>query len=463
MSKKKNIIVVEEAKPNRHGDSVFEVELEPGIDASPVRWIGRTDPKRWSITLTHVTGLQVVVRERKRGTIELESEFIDKQGDHLIVKPLGASKRVRTGTKVRHKAIAVAEEKILERYAEQLVRGDTVDPEAEPMPGEEPALNQVFAELRRRRALGGGRAQLRKYERVMDTASFLWDGAVRCSSEITQDDVNYWFGKRCGRRVDDIRRDYRFAAGDGPGIEFPASYNRRDLYVRNTSPWTAKTDFLELRAVFNEAVKHKIIPENPLQGLDFSDAQKGDRDPYYAERFYLVLPFLDEVDPTGALRFRVVLTYESAARPSTVEAIHVEDFLDSESEILAAVRRIRNLKIYSAKREKPLDDWAEAWAVENGAYGALYLRHLKGKGRTYVRIIPLNAVLRTELKRYLRRRRELAIDSHLLFPDVDHPDRPADGDHVRQQYREAEQMAREYWTANPEGITGISTGGTTKG
>ncbi len=85
---KKNVIIVEERKPDLHGDSVFEVELEPGVEASPIRWSGQSEPRLWSLTLTHVSGLQVVVRERVRGTIELESEFIDRRGGVLTVKPL---------------------------------------------------------------------------------------------------------------------------------------------------------------------------------------------------------------------------------------------------------------------------------------------------------------------------------------------------------------------------------------
>jgi hypothetical protein len=454
MTKKKNVLIVEEAKPDRHGKTKFEVNLEPGIEASKVRWIGKDDPKLWSITLTHVSGLEVLIRERDRGTIELESDFIDSMKGELRVRELGKSKRVRSGTEVRHEALARAEELMLERYRIQLekgILGDAGDDGA--APGEEPPLNGVHSELRRLKALGGDRKQLMKYARVMDTSSYLWDGAVTRPSQINKSHVAYFFGKRCGKRIDDIRRNYEFKSGDKAGIFFPKSYGRRNLPVHRkdgsvrVQPIQAEKDLHELSSVFNTAVEYGIIKKNPLENITFSAASTGTRDPYYPERYHLVAPFLDEVDPSGALRFHTVLSFHTAARPSTVRPTLVQDFPEAESEILGIIREIRRENLYLDDREMPKDDWAKPWAVENDGDGAWYQSHLKAKGRQYVRIIPLNGIVREEKYRYLAKRSEADVtDSPFLFPDPVNPDQPISSDTFREWYRAAEDLAREYWS-----------------
>lgn len=438
MAKSQRTITVEEPKPDANGHTKFELELEPGVEVSGPRWSGDAEGEgRWSITVKFVHDC-VVLRERERGTIEMEADFLRHDPDY-------GKRRSRTGTHSRVEAIRLAQDALLRDYRRRSDAGEALD-HANAFDDGNATLSQVFHHIRRSQVLGGNGKQRHHYDFLMDLAIHLW-GPNKVAAELDQSDVDYFFARRCGMRRAKITEPYPFRDGDGPGVIFPEAYGRQRRRIAPCSPWTAKSNLMELGTIFEAATKLKVdgrplLHVNPLATWDFSAAERGERPSWHPERFYRTVKYCDDVDPTGAARFRLVLHYHTGQRASTIERLWVDDFRYSEIEILDAFEEMRRANAIR-KGERPEAEWARVWAIEHGGHGALYLRHMKAKGRRFQRVVPINQQIRQEYEHYMVRRRNLGIESNWLFPDPSHPERPFSSDAFSDIIREAEALARK--------------------
>lgn len=438
MAKNQRTITVVEATPDANGHTTFAIELEPGIEVSEPRWTGGAEGEgRWSITVRFVHD-SVVVRERDRGTIEMEAAFLEHDPEYGKSRP-------RTGTHSRVQAILLAQDALLRDYRRRRDIGETLD-HANVFEEGRATLSQVFHHIRRSQVLGGNAKQRGHYDFLMDLALYVW-GPNKVAADLDQSDVDYLFARRCGIKRAKITEVYQFPEGDGPGVVFPEAFGRQRRRIAPCEPWTAKSNLMELSTIFEAATKLRVegkilLQTNPLAPWDFSDAERGERPAWHPERFFRTVPHCDTVDPTGAARFRLVLHYHTGQRASTIERLRVHDFRFAEIDILDAFEEMRCLNAIRTG-EKPAAEWARVWAVEHGGHGAVYLRHLKAKGGRFQRTVPINRHVRSEYERYMARRRELEVESEWLFPDPSDPTRPFSANEFSLLLREVEALARE--------------------
>jgi|GEM_PF-3991336 len=413
--------------------SKLKLELERGFNLTKQR---RT-AEGASITVEYA-GRRIVLRQRRRGTIEAE-------GDHT--RPV---RRCRTGATTFAKAIEWAADELFKAVLSAGF-GENAETRREVTPVTGVRTLADARVLAYERNVWGqcSLSQQRKYKLQLDILIALHGPDKRIDVPWSQSDVDLHYAARCGttRRGRRLEQSELKAYGlSSPGIRFPKASGRRSL--QPAKPITARNELADIKVLFSYLMKQSVggarfLDRNPLDGLDLGSAVRGARADYHPDRFRWLLAAADHADPTGQLRLAVVLAFLTAHRINAILSLEMEHIAFSTGEIRALIRKVRR-----THESEPMA--AESWAP-HFKHGAIHWIAENDK-EGFDRVIPISGRVRREIERYLPRREKLlgGRSSRWLFPRRTDPDRRLSSDTATMLLRRAEEIARPWIKAAGE-------------
>lgn len=406
-----------------------KLELDTGFALSEQR----ETTEGTSITLTYA-GRRIVLRERRKGTIEAE-------GDHrqAVSKP-------RTGASRLADAIEWAANEL-----HTVVRNNGIeisDPTHEEIPtsgGRTLAQARRLAYERQVWAHCSANHQT-SYRRYLDILMTLHGPDKRVDVPWSQSDVDLHFAARCGRTRNGRELSPEELAAFGiakVGIQFPAAYGRRNL--NSVKLITAKNELKDIKVMFNylkrQSVEHvRFLLNNPLDDLDFGNAIRGKRADYHPDRYRWLLAAADHADPTGQLRLLIVLAFQTGHRIDAMLSLEVPHLGFTTRQIRSLIRMVEP----THEREVVA---SESWA-KHFPYGVIrWIPENDKEG--FDRIMPLSIKLRREIERYLQKRLRLLAgkESRWLFPRSNDPRKKLASAASNKLLRCAEEIARPHIAA----------------
>jgi hypothetical protein len=403
-----------------------QLELDRGFSLTEQRRTAEGS----SLTVEYA-GHRIVLRERRRGSIEAE-------GDHTRTKG-----RFRTGKRLFCDAVEWA---VFELH--QKVRGL-------PSPGSdhggEIVVSGLVRTLAQARALAYERRvwahcsleQQKKYQRQLDILLVLHGPEKRLDRPWSQSDVDLHFAARCGTTRNGRRLSASELSAFGireVGIRFPKAYRRGTLAA--AKPITAKNELRDIKVLLGylkgqSVGEGRFLAANPLDDLDFGNAIRGSRADYHPERFRWLLAAADLADATGQLRMAVVLAFHTARRIGAILPLEMEHVAFTTREVRALLRRCRRTH---ESEPTAMESWAPHFL-----HGAIYWI-MENDKEGFDRVAPINTFVLAELQRYLEKRTRLlgGCESRWLFPHRADSRQSAKYNDLTALLRAAEEIARPH-------------------
>jgi hypothetical protein len=433
------------------GDSWEEVlQLHEHIDTDGEQLQGL-----WSISLVSSSRDRIHLMERRDGNIQAYSDFVERTRlGNFVVRKQPHRQRISTSTKSRIAALDRAHRWIVEWNRQRWTRGEV----SSQVIGEDDPKNPTLGTL-----VAVYRKHLRKMPCSLEVAGHQLAaleiaatvlGEDKRAMTIDSEDLRFIYAKRCGKDMANLREDYAFDDGDGPGIALLDKYHKRYKYLPPIKPITARktlealrTALMHLSTWVKEGGRHPLM-ENPLEGKDFGKAKRGRRPTWDARRFKLTMMFVDQVDPTGVLRFFLSCIYYGGLRVGTVLIMQPSHFLSREYEIRRAFELIASNGTYFSDDEVDLVKVApKAWAEgsAHGGKGAIFLDHLKTTNSPpFQRVIPVSPALARERDYYWERCQKRKVNSPWVFFSGVDPESTVKESTLCGWLREAEALALEH-------------------
>jgi hypothetical protein len=403
-----------------------QLELDRGFSVTGQRCTAEGT----SLTVEYA-GHRIVLRQRRRGTIEAE-------GDHTHKKA-----RCRTGKRLLGDAIEWAVFELHRRVRALPTLGSDVGEEIVPADAER-TLGRARALAYERRVWAHcSLEQQRKYQQQLDVLLALHGPAKRLDVPWSQSDIDLHFAARCGTTRNGRRLTATELSAFGikeVGVRFPKAYGRRPLGAVKLI--TAKNELMDVKVLLGylkaqNVGEGRFLSINPIDDLDFGNAIRGSRADYHPDRFRWLLAAADSADPTGQLRMAIVLAFHTAHRIGATLLLEKEHVAFSTAEIRALLRRCRR-----THESEPTA--SESWAP-HFRHGAIYwtMEHDK---EGFDRVTPINAFILNELHRYMQKRQNLVKggQSRWLFPHRADIQQSAKYSELTTLLRAAEGIARPH-------------------
>ena len=180
--------------------------------------------------------------------------------------------------------------------------------------------------------------------------------------------------------------------------------------------------------------KELVFAENPFRRLRLPEAEKALREKPTAERFDVLMRYVDRVDPRGRLRLILVITRRLGRRVGATAQLKPKELRLTTAEMLETIRLISR----RGHQEKDGIQSPEfAYEFKNGAI--FFDRDRDKKG--YQRRVPISSLTREEIDLYRSRQPTLDPDGP-LFPSDGDPGRAIGVSELIQLLHAAEEMAR---------------------
>lgn len=374
-----------------------ESDNDLGLDPSPGFTVEAMDEASRTAVSVRLGELSVVLRERDRGTIQLDPGTRESGG------------RRATGTHDWEEALEVAEEHLREELDRQ--RGSEEAREAAHRSYRELTLKHLISVYWEERYPELTESEQTNMELVVDLADAIW-GLGTLVTAIDKRHIREFLMARIEE-----------------GVSFPERLNRQDLPP--VKPVTAQHNLEDFGRITSHAADRRLedgtalLEMDPLASIDWPDEWDFERDheePVPEEVHFGLLepwtdprtgeefpPPVDRVDPSGLLRTLLQVHFLTGHRAASIRNLLVGHVLTSVRDIRAALRDCGGVHRAS---------WAEVFAE----HGALYWAAETDK-QSYERVTPISRYLRPVLDAHLDRLPSRAPDAP-LFPSPRDPSKP---------------------------------------
>ncbi len=255
----------------------------------------------------------------------------------------------------------------------------------------------------------------------------------------------------CTERVWDLDRPYTSLSGRDItrhietrveiGLKLPSEFSRRPR-LKPCKLVTAVNDLRVLAALcrrlqseVDSKTQEMPFKVNPFDWLLLPEAEKALRTKPTAERYEVLMRFVDRIDPTGQLRLVLVLARWLGHRLGSIAGLQRKDLRLTTTQMLETIRLIE-------KRGHQARDGiqSESFAREFVQGGTFFDRDRDKKG--YQRLVPNSTLIRQEIDLYLVRHPDLDPEGP-LFPSADDPRQPTSIVQFIEFLHAAEELARE--------------------
>ncbi|HEX7240569.1 MAG TPA: hypothetical protein VF263_09900 [Longimicrobiaceae bacterium] len=189
-----------------------------------------------------------------------------------------------------------------------------------------------------------------------------------------------------------------------------------------------------LQAEVDEETEEMPFRTNPFGWLRLPQAEKALRTKPAAERYAVLMRYVDRVDPAGQLRLVLVLTRWLGRRLGSVARLQRKDLRLTTDEMLETVRLIERRG--PQRHDGPQ---SEAFAYEF-IRGGIFFDRDRDKEK-YQRLVPSSTLIRREIDAYLARHQDLDPEGP-LFPGAKDPRRPRSVMEFIALLHAAEELAR---------------------
>jgi integrase len=322
-------------------------------------------PKTWTKTIEHV-GVKIRLFERA-GSI---------YRDVTLGRTVSASGKARTEHDI--KSLKHADRKLAERQAKALAES-LAEARLTGRTSGKLTLGQLFAAYRQHKLPSLTPARAREAEARMSMFVDAW-GRGFDVLDLSQAHVDRYCAMR--RSLDVVSPGLKLDEDGNRPVGYREPKPVRDGALHGELSW--------LSTCLNFATRHKsggrrLLPENPLRGIDWPKEKNPRRPIASDDRFSRTIAHADDVDPVGRLRCILALARYTGRRESAICGLRAGDLLLSRDRVGAALAA-------EGMDERLVDHMphgAIRWSPETDKEGFLF-------------VSPINAAARAALDAYLR-------------------------------------------------------------
>lgn len=332
------------------------------------------------------------------------------------------AKPVRTGTKTPEDAFLFANRFLVEK-ANQYLRGEQTKTDFSGLQESTASIRDALDFVRAKLREGFTEKQWREILRILLLVEKVWD-VDKPYVSLSASHIRAYIT---------VRTEI--------GIELPKEFSRRPK-LKPCKLTTAVNDLLMLATVFKKIQGETVeqgstampFRANPFSWLGLPDTEKALREKPTAERYDVLMKFVDRVDPTGRLRLALSLVRWHGRRIGAVSELRTRDLRFTTDQMLETLRHIGRLG------HQPQDGiQSESFAYEFPHGAVFYDKDHDKEG--YRRLVPLCSRGGAEAELYLKRNPDRDPETPLLPSDND-PGKPITVPELIALLHQAEELAR---------------------